>query len=1732
MKILIDMQAMQTASRHRGIGRYTQSIIEALLALPHQHEIYLAFNGLFSDTIESLREKFSRFLPESHLLTWSVPGPVARGSEDNKTRALMGEYFRDAFLKNLKPDITYVTSLFEGFYDNALVSIPQNSMATALTVFDFIPLIYKNLFLEPNQQMKLWYEEKLQFAKQSQLFLTISETIRQDTIRYLQVEEEHVVNISAAVSDIWKKIHLKPEQIEWVKTRYQIRHSIILCTTSFDPHKNVKNLILAYSQLPSTIKHAHQLVIAGTVSFQHMKECQDMITKAGLLPDDVILTGYVSDEVLLFLYNMCSVFICPSLYEGFGMTALEAMSCGAAVIGSNVSSLPEVIGNKDALFDPVNPRSIANKIFQVLNDVNCQKRFQEHALIQSKAFSWEASAKKVLTAFETYDSNQKTLASSIDYFLPINVKQKLACVSLCKENISLNLKQFYLVDEIILSEAFFEISLDEYAGRIIYVIDNAVEYYPILGLLEKYPGVVLLRSFSLEKLWILSSEAERVRVLYHSHGYLALIRSKKEENVQYAMNGLLFYLANGFILEPSLKKIFDEFSNKTIGQTLNISAQCSSKELFSFIESTLNNATRQLQYQLLKNTSDFAQKLDISNLTTIIRDNVPHIKQKQILYDISELVKHDGKSGIQRVVWGYMKELLKNSPESYRFEPIYSSEHDGVYYYASAFVSRFLELPENYLQDELVTVGAGDIFLSFDLIATGFDAREKTYRAWKAKGVSFYFMLYDLLAVKHPEYFNESMAVAINAWIKQMTSVMDGALCISHAAANDLMQWLDEKGEYRETFLKLAWQHLGSDFEEKIVDVNTSHIPLAEKKICVITVGTIEIRKGHEQALDAFELLWNENIPISWIIVGKPGWKVERLINRLKTHEQKDKHLFWFDNASDELLASLYQRADGCLMASYAEGFGLPLVEATYYKLPILARDLPVFREIAGENAAYFSGNAQDLAVSLKHWHSSLIEKNAVPSTKMPILSWADCTKQMLDIILKNQWKKNWKCEHIRFDWKYSFAKQLPSFIEISGFGEREPWGRWSTMPSVSIILRQKISLLQRDLKGFIHFNVQPFMMPPLLNRQCIEAFWGNERSATFFIEKNQWISLSFSYSDWKSEVIENDAMLCIQLKLLDAAIPSVFEPTATESRLLGLGFLEFFISENDLSCTKKEVSQALPVKRKKQLLYDISELVKNDLKTGIQRVTHGYMRELLKMEFNDYVFEPIYMQNENNEGKYYYARSFLSFLKGENQKTEQKYDAPVIVCGGDIYINSEVTVTEISLREKVYQLWQIKGVTFYFFIYDLLPIFFPKYFVNGQMQAIIMWFSCIAKMADGVICISRTVADEFASWLKSENFSSKKLLSISWTHLGANIAKGFIKKDDIIFDDFKMLLSKIKKYPSLLMVGTIEPRKGHSDALKAFQLLWHKNIKVNLIVVGKKGWLVDELVDEMQNHPQLNESLFLFKEVSDEMLLELYKTASSCLMASYGEGFGLPLIEAAQFSVPILARDIPVFREVAGEHAMYFSGNEMDLAIAIESWLDLFNQGKTISSADLPWLTWSQSTEKLLEIIFEKKYYMCLRSNPSYVILEHFYSLNRRAACMDMIGFASEELWGVWTVDNKVEIGLHIENSILEKNSSGYIHIKIRPFLWGNSVDKQVVEIQWGKKKQSLVVTQPQWLCLPYELKDWCENIDFLNSSKLIITFNIPYATAPKQLDPTVNDLRKLGLGFEHLLISANEII
>jgi alpha-1,2-rhamnosyltransferase len=261
-----------------------------------------------------------------------------------------------------------------------------------------------------------------------------------------------------------------------------------------------------------------------------------------------------------------------------------------------------------------------------------------------------------------------------------------------------------------------------------------------------------------------------------------------------------------------------------------------------------------------------------------------------------------------------------------------------------------------------------------------------------------------------------------------------------------------------------------------------------------------------------------------------------------------------------------------------------------------------------------------------------------------------------------------------------------------------------------------------------------------------------------------------------------------------------------------------------------------------------------------------------------------------------------------------------------------------------------------------LIPLTHPQFCDSGLVRVFEAWFAGIAQRADGFISISKTISDELQSKIAATLPSGTKPHQwFDYFYLGSDLDRA--ANDKPIRTDIAQLLQDNRSL--YLMVSTIEPRKNHAYLLEAFEVLWAKGLAVQLCFVGRVGWKCATLMRRIQAHTELGRRLFHLHDLSDAELEHCYRRAKALVFPSFVEGFGLPIVEAMQRGLPVMASDIPVFREVGGDFVAYFDvARPASLATLIES----FEQTGKFPAArpidDWRWLNWGEAAHMLVETV------------------------------------------------------------------------------------------------------------------------------------------------------------------------
>jgi glycosyltransferase involved in cell wall biosynthesis len=392
----------------------------------------------------------------------------------------------------------------------------------------------------------------------------------------------------------------------------------------------------------------------------------------------------------------------------------------------------------------------------------------------------------------------------------------------------------------------------------------------------------------------------------------------------------------------------------------------------------------------------------------------PQPSQRQLFLDVSAMAEHDLGSGVQRVVRAIGEQLLLHPPRGWRVEPV-RARRDGLgYLYARRFTAGLLGLESQPLDDGPLLPRQGDLFLGIDLHHDGVLRQAPYLQLLRAQGVAVYFVVHDLLPCQLPECFPPGAAELHAAWLR-VVAAGDGAVGVSRSVAEELEAWIADHPplEGSEHF-RIGWFHHGCDFQPQ----RNSSVPLAESKpalapgLTLLMVGTVEPRKGYLDVIEAASLLWHQGLAFNLVIVGREGWtdlpdskrrNIPTTVEAIRRHPQLGQRLFWFEAASDEQLDLLYRRADGLIGASYGEGFGIPLIEGASYGLPLLLRDLLVFREVSDGAAMFFppEANPHQLAEAMANFLTRLADPASARSRLAPLKpqTWRQSTNQLLQAL-------------------------------------------------------------------------------------------------------------------------------------------------------------------------------------------------------------------------------------------------------------------------------------------------------------------------------------------------------------------------------------------------------------------------------------------------------------------------------------------------------------------------------------------------------------------------------------------------------------------------------------------------------------------------------------------------------------------------------------------------------------
>ncbi|MFA5010149.1 MAG: glycosyltransferase family 1 protein [Patescibacteria group bacterium] len=369
-RIGIDARLFGTAQA-AGIGTYTEELVGNLLKVdPEDH--------------------YTVFVTHATAAVFPFYGPnLTKQAVPYRHYTYSEQFFYPRLLKSAKLDLIHYTNFNTPVFFRSIKSI--------VTIHDLTLWFYPGR--KHRSPFKRWLYRYViaQSCRNAERIIAVSQGTKQDIIKYLNIPADKIDVIYEGVPPRLKTVST-PKRMEMIKSKYNITSPFFLYVGQWRAHKNLERLIRGFAIFRRRYNLDYQLVIVGKQD-PLAPEVPATIKQLGL-QDAIVTTGYIADSDLADFYNAAEAFVFPSLYEGFGIPPLEAMGQGTPVISSNVSVMPEVLGDAALYFDPLNLEDIAAKLYQFATSFRVRQELKERGLAQARKYSFGRMAKETLAVYQ------------------------------------------------------------------------------------------------------------------------------------------------------------------------------------------------------------------------------------------------------------------------------------------------------------------------------------------------------------------------------------------------------------------------------------------------------------------------------------------------------------------------------------------------------------------------------------------------------------------------------------------------------------------------------------------------------------------------------------------------------------------------------------------------------------------------------------------------------------------------------------------------------------------------------------------------------------------------------------------------------------------------------------------------------------------------------------------------------------------------------------------------------------------------------------------------------------------------------------------------------------------------------------------------------------------------------------------------------------------------------------
>ena len=376
MRILFDISP--AVHRHGGLGRYASELLRALLQIDRANDYHAFYSKLGAG------EQVDPALDRLPAHTLGLPAKPWR----------MGVLLAE--LAHIPMD-TWLPPC-DLFHATEHLLPPLQRAGSVFTIHDLIFLRFPEYHLPLNR----WYLSLMlpRFLRRADALIAVSENTKRDVVKLMQIPPDKITVIYEGVNPAYKPLDDRAAR-DRVREKYNLPAEYILCFATLEPRKNLLTLLDAYHALLARDQAVPALVLAGRKGWLY-QPIFARVHELGL-EDRVHFTDWVAEQDAPVIMNMASVFVFPSLYEGFGLPPLEAMACGTPLICSNASSLPEVVGAGGLLFEPRDVGALANALARVLADAELRAQLRGRGIEQARKFTWERAARETLAVYQAVE---------------------------------------------------------------------------------------------------------------------------------------------------------------------------------------------------------------------------------------------------------------------------------------------------------------------------------------------------------------------------------------------------------------------------------------------------------------------------------------------------------------------------------------------------------------------------------------------------------------------------------------------------------------------------------------------------------------------------------------------------------------------------------------------------------------------------------------------------------------------------------------------------------------------------------------------------------------------------------------------------------------------------------------------------------------------------------------------------------------------------------------------------------------------------------------------------------------------------------------------------------------------------------------------------------------------------------------------------------------------------------